>query len=153
MKVVRYEGKRARTETYYDDRRKIVYDHDGHIEIYYPDRCEIYNAENQLHNSIGPAIDYFDGPKEYYLFGQQMPIKEWEIFPRECIHSSGMRTWHDYYHLSPHRTDGEPAVIYPDGRKEWRQKGILHRSAEPAVICPDGRKEWWHHGQLRKVCE
>jgi predicted lipoprotein with Yx(FWY)xxD motif len=31
---------------------------------------------------------------------------------------------------------------------QWYQDGVLHRDGDkPAVIFPDGRKQWWHHGR------
>ena len=44
-----------------------------------------------------------------------------------------------------HREDG-PAVIWPNGNKEWWLNGNRHREDGPAVECADGGKEWWLNG-------
>lgn len=46
-----------------------------------------------------------------------------------------------------HRTDG-PAVIRPNGRREWWFNGRLHRTDGPAVIDPTGIEEWRYHGDF-----
>ena len=43
-----------------------------------------------------------------------------------------------------HRTDG-PAVIHPNGHKEWWINDKLHREDGPAWIHPNGAEEWWLH--------
>jgi len=66
-----------------------------------------------------------------------------------------------------HRTEG-PAVEHPDGRREYRQNGVLlyeigddgsalyrddgrlHRECGPAVERPDGSKEWFRHGKRHR---
>ena len=45
-----------------------------------------------------------------------------------------------------HREDG-PAVIYPDGRKEWWINGKYHREDGPAIVDPNGTKIWCLNGQ------
>ena len=49
-----------------------------------------------------------------------------------------------------HRKKG-PAIIWPDGHKEWYIKGELHRKKGPAIICADGRKYWFIHGRRIKT--
>ena len=49
-----------------------------------------------------------------------------------------------------HRTDG-PAVEYSDGRREWRQHGILHRTDGPAVENANGYCAWWQNGHLHRT--
>ena len=42
-----------------------------------------------------------------------------------------------------HRTDG-PAIIRPDGSKEWYFCGKKHNPKGPAITRPDGREEWYY---------
>lgn len=35
-----------------------------------------------------------------------------------------------------------------DGLQEWFLKGCRHRIGGPAVLHPNGRKEWWEHGHF-----
>jgi len=45
-----------------------------------------------------------------------------------------------------HRADG-PAVVYPDGSKEWWLEGRLSRSDGPAIEDASGWCEWWIAGR------
>lgn len=47
------------------------------------------------------------------------------------------------------RTDGEPAVIHPNGDKEWWVHGVRHREAGPAVERVNGENERWEMGRGR----
>jgi hypothetical protein len=59
-------------------------------------------------------------------------------------------TWRDE-HGRLHRVDG-PAVIYPDGDRDWFLHGERHRVDGPAVIRRDSRHhEWFLHGQWHRV--
>jgi hypothetical protein len=49
-----------------------------------------------------------------------------------------------------HREDG-PAVIHPDGGKEWWLNGERHRSRGPAIIYSDGSQEWYRNDQLHRL--
>jgi len=39
-----------------------------------------------------------------------------------------------------------PAVVYPNGSKEWWVNGVRHRDIYPAVMFDDGGLEWWVNG-------
>ena len=49
-----------------------------------------------------------------------------------------------------HRVGG-PAVICPNGIKEWWVEGELHREDGPARERPDGGKEWWWHSKPHRL--
>lgn len=73
-------------------------------------------------------------------------------------------------HVDAHglHRDGGPAIVYPDGREEWYQRGVRHRDGGPAIcggavqawyragerhrddgpayVTSDGRQEWFVHG-------
>lgn len=40
-----------------------------------------------------------------------------------------------------------------DGSIEWRLNGKLHREDGPAVVRPDGTKEWWVEGHRLQPLE
>lgn len=44
-----------------------------------------------------------------------------------------------------------PTVTLPDGTREWRREGRLHRVGGPAVELPDGGTEWWVDGKRHRV--
>jgi len=49
-----------------------------------------------------------------------------------------------------HRLNG-PAEIHLNGYEAWFLKGVLHRGGgKPAVIHPNGIKEYWENGKLLK---
>jgi hypothetical protein len=75
-----------------------------------------------------------------------------------------------------HSYNDEPAVIRPNGTKEWYQNGKLHRDGDlpavvwddktmfwykdgkihrnndlPAVIRPSGTSEWYQNGKLHRI--
>ncbi len=45
-----------------------------------------------------------------------------------------------------HREDG-PAIIYPNGHKEWLINGMYHRIDGPAIEYADGSKAWYLYGE------
>jgi hypothetical protein len=49
-----------------------------------------------------------------------------------------------------HRLDG-PAVIKPDGTKEWWINGIPHREDGPAIERVDGYREWCINGKRHRI--
>jgi hypothetical protein len=49
-----------------------------------------------------------------------------------------------------HRVDG-PAVIWPNGTKEWYTHGILHRTDGPAIEYADGTKVWFLDGKRHRT--
>jgi len=49
-----------------------------------------------------------------------------------------------------HREDG-PALIFSNGRKEWRINGKRHRTNGPAIEWEFGRKDWLINGKLHRL--
>jgi hypothetical protein len=76
-----------------------------------------YNVQRQLHREDGPAIEWNNGTRMWYLNGQRHradgPAIEW---------STGTRAW--WVDGLPHREDG-PAVVWNDGTREWYLHGRL----------------------------
>ena len=60
--------------------------------------------------------------------------------PKMKVHPNGTKEWRLNGEL--HRTDG-PAIEWADGRKEWRLNGKLHRTDGPAIEYLDGTKQWF----------
>jgi hypothetical protein len=81
-----------------------------------------YRHNGQYHREDGPAIEYPNGSKEWYLNGK---------YHREdgpAIESSdGTKCW--YLHGKRHREDG-PAIEYGDGRKWWFLNGKQFSESE-----------------------
>ena len=86
------------------------------------DRIEYRNDKGLLHRSNGPAIEYSNGSKEWYINGK---------FHREdgpaIEHFNGTKVW--WLNGNCHREDG-PAVEYHNGSKEWFLNGECYLEQE-----------------------
>ena len=75
-----------------------------------------YNEEEQLHCEHGPAIEYANGDKAWYLNGKRHreggPAAEY---------LDGTKFW--YRNGQRHREDG-PAIEFADGEKWWYLNGV-----------------------------
>ncbi|MDE1833810.1 MAG: hypothetical protein KGH64_00570 [Candidatus Micrarchaeota archaeon] len=93
----------------------------------------------QLHRTDGPALEYADGDKFWYLNGQRHrtdgPAVEY---------ANGGKYW--YLNDRLHRTDG-PAIECANGTKFWYLNDQRHRTDGPAVEYADGGKAWYLNGQ------
>ena len=69
------------------------------------------NQQNQRHRTLGPAVEYADGGKSWYLNGQLHRTDGPAI-----EHVSGYKAW--WVDGQRHRTDG-PAIERADGTKVW----------------------------------
>lgn len=74
-----------------------------------------YNEKNYLHRLDGPAIEYTDGSKEWYVEGKRHrldgPAVEW---------ADGYKEW--WVEDKLHRLDG-PARVWASGSKAWYVEG------------------------------
>ena len=81
----------------------------------YNDRTEWYNQNGQRHREDGPAVEYANGTKEWYINGQchreDGQALEW---------ADGTKYW--YINGQLHREDG-PAIEWANGTKEWYING------------------------------
>ena len=91
------------------------------------------------HNENGPAVEYLDGTKYWYindkLHREDGPAIEYV---------NGDKVW--YINDILHREDG-PAIEYANGDKVWYINGIRHREDGPAIEYPDGTKYWYINGK------
>ena len=101
----------------------------GYKEVYCNGNIYHYNHQGELHNPSGPAIEYVDDSKFYYVNGKlhraDGPAVEYD---------GGLKV----YHLNGvrHRSDDDwgPAFEYPDGDKAYYKQGVLHNPHGFAVI-------------------
>jgi hypothetical protein len=100
---------------------------------------ECHNSQGQLHRTDGPAIEWADGTREWWLNGQlhrtDGPAYEG---------ANGSRVW--WLNGQLHRTDG-PAIELADGSRVWWLNGQLHRTDGPAIEWADGTREWYKNGK------
>jgi len=91
-------------------------------------RTEYYNKDGQRHRENGPAVEYANGYKAWYLNGKLHrtggPAIEW---------ANGTKSWWingKLHHIECRNKDGQ-----------------LHRTDGPAVEYANGEKEWWLNGK------
>jgi hypothetical protein len=98
-----------------------------------------YNKNGELHRENGPAIDWVNGNKEWWVNGKQHR-EDGPAIER----TNGHKEW--YLNGKPHR-DGGPAVEWANGTKVWWVNGQRHREDGPAIEYAEGTKEWWLNGE------
>lgn len=49
-----------------------------------------------------------------------------------------------------HADNQTVVTTLPDGTREWRVNGQLHREDGPAIEYADGTREWWRNGKFIK---
>jgi hypothetical protein len=110
-----------------DDFTKVETDKNG-------DRY-FYNDKGQLHRLTGPAIEWGDRSKSWYVNG-----KRHRLDGPAVEGSNGYKSW--FVNNKRHRLDG-PAVEYSNGDKVWFVNGKRHRLDGPAYEDSDGSKIWY----------
>jgi hypothetical protein len=103
------------------------------------DRCWYKPGTRVLHRLDGPAIEYADGIREWWVDGKRHRLDGPAI-----EYASGTREW--WVDGKLHRLDG-PAIERADGSREWWVDGKLHRLDGPAIERADGSREWWIEGE------
>ena len=96
------------------------------------------DSAGKLHREDGPAVEYADGDKAWFLHGKLHR----EDGPA-CEYADGSKFW--YLHGEHHREDG-PAYEAANGTKHWYLHGKLHKEDGPAIMWADGTKNWYLHG-------
>jgi hypothetical protein len=81
----------------------------------YEDRTEWRNSKGRRHRESGPAVEWVNGTKEWWVNGKRHreggPAIEW---------ADGDKEW--WLNGQLHREDG-PAIEWSDGYKEWWLNG------------------------------
>ena len=85
-----------------------------------------FNEEGEYHRDHGPAIEYTDGTKEYYLYGK----RHREDGPA-IEYSNGTKWW--YLNGLLHRLDG-PAIEWADGEKSYWINNIRYDSLSEGLM-------------------
>jgi 2'-5' RNA ligase len=98
-----------------------------------------YNSKGKLHRTDGPAIEWADGSKEWYV-NDKLHRTDGPAIER----ANGDKEW--WVNDKLHRTDG-PAIEWADGDKAWYVNDKLHRTDGPAVELADGSKAWYVNGR------
>ena len=105
----------------------------------YSDRTEWKNLNGLYHREDGPAIEWSNGDKSWWLndklHRENGPAYEY---------ADGFKEW--YLNGKLHREDG-PAIEYASGDKYWCLNGQYHREDGPAIEYADGSKSWYLNGR------
>ena len=111
------------------------------------------NKKGQHHRTDGPAIEWADGSKSWYIEDKNLTQHQFNDY----VNSKSTMTVDKYGHKlwknqkgQYHREDG-PAIEYASGSKEWYLYGKLHREDGPAVENCDGNKKWIVDGKLHRI--
>jgi hypothetical protein len=97
------------------------------------------NTDKKLHREDGPAVEYANGQKEWWIDGQ----RHREDGPA-ILHDNGSKSW--YLNNERHRLDG-PAIEYFNGSSRWFLHNVLHRIDGPAVEIKGKPYQWWINGR------
>ncbi len=89
-------------------------------------RIEYLNKLGQLHRVNGPAVEWVDGTKSWWINGKLHR----EDGPAIEL-SDGSKIW--YIHGELHRIDG-PAIECPNGAKEWYINGKKLTESEYTLL-------------------
>ena len=93
------------------------------------------NEQGKRHRTDGPAVEWADGYKEWWLNGDRHR-KDGPAIER----ANGSKEW--FLNGKLHRTDG-PAIEWANGDKSWWVNDQRHRTDGPAVERANGDKEWY----------
>jgi hypothetical protein len=127
----------------FKEKYKIIYCKDDYYsefdnEDFYYTNIGAYYKGYLIHKKDGPAINYINLKKEWWLDGKRHredgPAKEY---------INGSEEW--WLNSKRHRKDG-PAIKYKDGSEEWWLNGKRHREDGPAIKWSSGKKHWFLNG-------
>jgi hypothetical protein len=107
----------------------------------------------ELHRENGPALENAGGSKSYWLNGikveeKDLPMNQKEEWPKCTTNEMGTKFWRNK-EGEYHREDG-PAIENDLGTKCWYKNGKLHREDGPAVEDAAGNKFWYINGLLHR---
>lgn len=88
----------------------------------YEDRVEWRNQKDELHKLDGPAIEWKNGDKSWYVNGERHRLDGPAV-----EYLNGYKSW--YVNDKLHRLDG-PAIVYSSGTESWYIEGKLYSEEE-----------------------
>src|SRR5690606_6887315 len=103
--------------------------------------------QDKRHREDGPAIEYTNGDKRWYIEEKELTEEEFNARPKKTVRSDGTIEWRVNGQL--HREDG-PAVEDVNCNKYWYIKGKLHRENGPAIEDAYGYKAWYMDGKRHR---
>jgi predicted lipoprotein with Yx(FWY)xxD motif len=96
------------------------------------------------------VMNFLTDLKDLCAFGSTCKLLREVMYRHQIVTpiraEDGTLTWR--HAKAKHRSFDEPAVIHPNGDKEWWFRGVRHREKDmPAVVRLNGNKEWWLKGK------
>ena len=92
------------------------------MKKFFKSRIEYLSESGERHRTDGPAVEYNNGTKHWYINGK----RHREDGPA-IEYNDGSKEW--WINGKPHREDG-PAVEYSTGDKSWYLNGINYTEQE-----------------------
>ena len=114
---------------------KILNNSSSFKKVFANGNIEYRSKVGELHREDGPAIEFSNGDKFWYIDGKKHREDGPAIYCPNCY-----KEW--WVNGKRHREDG-PAVEYSNGEKHWYLNGERHREDGPAIEWPNEYKEWW----------
>ncbi len=102
-----------------------------------------YYIGNKLHREDGPAVECYNGTKEWYRNRKLHRDNDMPAVER----NDGSKHW--YQNGKLHRDGDMPAIENINSDKFWYHDNMLHREDGPAIIYADGSVEYWVNDMLR----
>jgi uncharacterized protein YlzI (FlbEa/FlbD family) len=157
MKLIHPDGKIITDE---DDDNPVPDDFTGIIEE--SDGYKEWYQNGFLHRLDGPAIEYSNGTKSYFINGKRFDSQEsWQeevdkINEKNSKGSNKMKYYdsdgkivdhHSYDDDIPIPYDFTGIAEWENGDKFWFKTGNLHREDGPACEYPNGAKKYYINGK------
>ena len=119
--------------------------------IIYPNGNKFWYKEGKCHREDGPASEFNNGKKEYWLEGFAYSEKEFKqklTQPNKDKPAVEGKIWtsEKFNKLPTEKQTG--CFKFYDESKRWYKEGNLHREDGPAVEFKDGNKLWYLEGYI-----
>jgi hypothetical protein len=137
---------------------------DGYRIEYHNGIIEYINNNSKLHRIDGPAIEFANGSKYWYVNGEEMTEEEFNKWraKNNPIKESRLENLKQLSSMEvPYRVDGGDEYYKTkdgyriesiNGSTFWcDNKDRYHRTDGPAVEWPDGSKHWYINGMNHRV--
>jgi len=118
--------------------------------IEWADGHKEWYLHGKLHRDNGPAVEFADGDKFWYLDEVRLTEEQWKTKLKNKVIKKVYDDRVEYtLDGKLHREDG-PAVEYANGAKMWYLHGKLHREDGPAIEYANGNKYWYLNDKFHR---
>ena len=110
--------------------------------IEYPDGSKAWFVNGVRHRTDGPAYIGVDGTEEWWIKGAKVGKQKF-IF---LLNLDSQTILKEYLVNGVRHNEEGHAIMYFNGTRGWYMNGILHREDGPALLFQDGRGLWFRNG-------